>query len=112
MFGQRLPYALALLAISACVAPEAQQADVPVAASGTGSVSGIAGEALIAESYLASEKFFVLLYLPAKISAAQKAAAPERLCASKGLQVSEVEDKPLEHPGELPGAMKLVVRCK
>jgi hypothetical protein len=73
--------------------------------------SGIATDALVAVSYMGSEKFFVVFYLPAKIDAKQKAAAPARLCASRRLKVGEVEDKPLEHPDEMPGAQKLVVRC-
>jgi hypothetical protein len=101
----------AAIALSGCVAPAPQQI-ASTAAPAFDPSSGIATDALVAVSYLGSEKFFVVFYLPAKIDAAQKAAAPAKMCASQGLRVKEVEDKPLEHPEELPGTMKLVVRCK
>jgi hypothetical protein len=110
-FGAAL---LALVSLSACVETTAPGTATVAAATPKGiePVSGIATDALVAVSYMGSERFFVVFYEPGKINSAQKAAAPEKLCASRGLKVSAVEDKPLEHPEEMPGAMKLVVRCK
>lgn len=105
---------LALPLLAACVetAPPGRVVEDMGSTSGTEPQSGIATEALVAVSYMGAEKFFVVFYLPAQIDAKQKAAAPARLCASRGLKVGEIEDKPLEHPSEMPGAQKLVVRCK
>jgi hypothetical protein len=112
MFNHRSVALIAFVGLSACVAATPGQSTAPITAGGVEPVSGINTDALVAVTYLGSERFFVVFYLPEKISAAQKAAAPAKLCASQGLRVSAVEDKPLEHPREMPGAMKLVVRCK
>lgn len=105
---------IALPLMTACVDTTAHgvTTDDMAAVAGVEPQSGIATEALAAISYMGSEKFFVVFYLPAKIDPKQKAAAPARLCASRGLTVSAVEDKPLEHPSEMPGTQKLVVRCR
>jgi hypothetical protein len=104
---------LTLPLLAACVerAPPGAVVETADAAAGVEPQSGIAKDALVAVSYMKSEKFFVVFYRPAKINAKQKADAPTRLCDSRGLKLASVEDKPLEHPSEMPGTQKLVVRC-
>lgn len=52
----------------------------------------------------------ILFYKAETTDKAQLKAAPARICAGSG--VTSVEDKPLEHPEEMPGVRKLVVNCK
>lgn len=61
---------------------------------------------------LGNEKLYGIFYLPAVASKAQLAAAPARICKSRGLTLISAEDKSLEHESEMPGARKLIVRCK
>jgi hypothetical protein len=104
---------LALPFLAACVetAPPAATVETMDAVAGVEPQSGIATDAVLAVSYMGSERFFVVFYLPTRIDAKEEAAAPAKPCASRGLKVAKVEDKPLEHPEEMPGTRKLVVRC-
>ena len=52
----------------------------------------------------------MLFYKAATTDKAQLKAAPARICAGKG--VASAEDLALEHPEQMPGVRKLVVRCK
>ncbi len=52
----------------------------------------------------------ILFYKTATTDKAQLKAAPARICAKQG--VASAEDKPLEHPDQMPGVRKLVVQCK
>lgn len=51
----------------------------------------------------------ILFYKADTIDPAQLKAAPAHICAGNG--VASAEDKPLEHPEEMPGVRKLVVAC-
>lgn len=71
--------------------------------------SGINKNALLAIQAMGSQ--IGVFYYPDRIDPAQKAAAPARLCASRGQQLESFRDAELHHPEEMPGAMHLVIYC-
>ena len=78
-------------------------------------VSGISKSALVAIMGIpdgGDEKLYGIFYIADKIDPAQLAAAPERICASRGLSLISARDLPLEHESEMPGVKKYMVRCK
>ena len=78
-------------------------------------VSGISRSALVAIMGIpdgGDEKLYGIFYVADKIDPAQLAAAPERICASRGLSLISARDLPLEHESEMPGVKKYMVRCK
>jgi hypothetical protein len=106
-----------LLPLAACV--ETSPAVTPTSPAATPDpnvepVSGISRDALVGIASmpdLGNELLIGVFYNQAKIDPAQLAAAPARICKSRGRTLKSAEDKPLEHPSELPGTRKLVVRC-
>jgi hypothetical protein len=77
-------------------------------------VTGISKSALagvMGLSGITGEHQFGIFFYPDKIDKAQLSAAPARLCASRGWRLLSAEDKPLQHPEEMPGVRQLVVRC-
>ena len=103
-------HAVAALLLSCfCTAATAQAADE------IEPVSGISTDALAAIMGIpdgGTEKLYGIFYFPDKIDPMQLAAAPERICKSRGLSLASAEDQPLEHESEMPGVRKFMVRCK
>lgn len=90
------------------------QVSAAPAASDTEPVSGISRNALAAIVGMSDggkELLYNVLYYPAEADRAQLAAAPARICRSRGKSVISAEDRSLEHASEFPGTRKLVIRC-
>ncbi len=103
-----------LVALSGCVTAPSRSNPETAPSADIGAATGINPAALVgAGKMLDSDNvsLFGIFYLPAKTSPAQIAAAPALLCTSRGQRLLSSADKPLEHPSEMPGARKLMVRC-
>ncbi|RCW80811.1 hypothetical protein [Paracoccus lutimaris] len=76
--------------------------------------TGISRDALVRVGAMADgdTTLYGIFYQQDRIDRAQLKAAPARLCAAKKQTLVSGEDKALEHPDQLPGLRKLLVRCK
>lgn len=119
MFSHFVRYPLALTTallfgglLTGCVADAPVPSGSPATQSGPS--FGVPAAAIVAGAEMSDlgEKLVVVMFQPAKVTAADLASAPAIICDSRkrGLVSSEIKD--LEHPGDLPGVRKLVVRCK
>lgn len=83
-------------------------------ASGLDPDTGIAKRTLVQTMGIADggETLYGIFYREDGADPAQIKAAPAKLCAAKQSTLISAEEKPLEHPEELPGVRKLMVRCK
>ena len=109
-FARRWTLAGLMLTITAC-APTLPTAP---ATPGVDPLSGISNDALAGVAGmtdLGDTPLFIVVYYPSKVDPAQLAAAPARICKSRGRTLASAEEKPLEHASEIPGTRKLVVRC-
>lgn len=104
--------------LTACVEPAATPPASPPASQPTSDiepVTGISKSALVAVQGmpdLGGETVYGVFYLVDRIDRLQLAAAPDTLCRNRGGRLISAEDKALEHPSQMPGTRKLVVRCK
>lgn len=110
---------LAMLTVSGCVQPGADRSAAADAATRQAeAATGVSADNIVAYSatgagmggIVMSGVPNILFYKAASTDKAQLKAAPARICAGRG--VAAAEDKALEHPDQLPGVRKLVVKCK
>jgi hypothetical protein len=108
-----------LVALAGCV-PQAEAtgggtSKTPATSSDIEPVSGIRKDSLVGIQGIGDsggEMLYGVFYVAKTANPAELKAAPARICASRGYKLVSAEDKPLEHPEELPGVRKLMVRCK
>jgi hypothetical protein len=109
-----LPF-VALPLLAACVEPTSPGAtQAPVVAPGIDPAAGLPREAVVSVMAMndLGERLVVVLFSTARVTSAQLDAAPAIVCANQKRKLLSSEVKPLDHAGELPGAKKLVIRCK
>lgn len=103
------------LGLAACTAGTGLSPVQPAPPSAPASpLGGLPLDAVIAFAEMddGSEDLLVTMFWAGKASSAQLAAAPAGQCAARRQKLVSQEVKALEHPEELPGARKLVVRCR
>lgn len=111
-------FALGML-LSSCVsttgAPKTAAAQTSPVNGNIEPVTGLPKDAVVAVMGipdLGEEVLYGVFYYPSKAPAEQLAQAPANLCSNRGLSLVSSADKALEHPSEMPGTRKLMVRCK
>ncbi len=107
-------FAAASLALLGCesvpVPAPTAVAEQPTPAANIEPNSGMNRESISA--IMGIENKIVVFFVAANADPAQLAAAPAKLCASRGLRLVSAEIKDLEHPASMPGIRKLVATCR